>query len=363
MNRRVELDLNMKKFLKFAPVLAAVALMGQGCIIQFNNAGSSDGGVWRSANKGTDWVQKNGVLSVGGARNMNTANILNFVSDPNDPLTVYVATDANGILFTTDGGESWSQPKDLGSAKISGMALDHKDKCKVYVVTGGMAVKTTDCTRTWSKIYEESRAGVTIASIVVDYFNANNVYLATTKGDVIKSTDAGTSWATVTAKPFNSAIVKLVMDPFDSRIIYAGTKSDGIWKTIDSGATWVDMTAGLAQFDGAKDLYDLVPDTSKQNSYVLVCRYGLLRTSDSAASWTKIPLVTGPGQARIYGMAMNPANGQEMYYSTATVFYKTLNGGSNWTTKRLPTSRIGSAVIVSGKDSSIIYLGTLQVKK
>ena len=60
----------MKKLFKFAPVLIAVALMGQGCIIQFNNAGTTDGGVWRSGNKGTDWVQKNAVLSVGGARTM-----------------------------------------------------------------------------------------------------------------------------------------------------------------------------------------------------------------------------------------------------------------------------------------------------
>ena len=62
-------------------------------------------------------------------------------------------------------------------------------------------------------------------------------------------------------------------------------------------------------------------------------------------------------------MAMNPENGQEIYYSTATVFYKSGNGGINWTTKRLPTTRIGSAMMVSAKDSNVIYLGTLQVKQ
>jgi photosystem II stability/assembly factor-like uncharacterized protein len=225
-----------------------------------------------------------------------------------------------------------------------------------------MAVKTTDCTRTWSKIYEESRTGVSLTSIIVDYFNTNNVYLATSARDIVKSTDGGASWATITSKPFNSQVNKMVMDPSDSRIIYAGTKSDGIWKTIDSGATWVDMSAGLAQFDGAKDFYDLVPDISKKNSYALVCRYGLIRTVDGGVTWTKIPLVTGPGQARIYSMAMDPANGQYLYYSTATVFYKSSNGGANWTTKRLPTSRIGTALMVSAKDPNVIYLGTLQVK-
>jgi len=341
----------------------AVALMGQGCLIQFNNAGASDGGVWRSSDKGANWVQKNGVLSVGGARSMNASNILAFVSDPNDPLTVYVGTDANGLFYTTDGGESWNQPSALASAKIPSIALDRKDKCTVYAVTGGIAVKTVDCARTWSKIYEESRTGVTFTSIVDDYFNPNNIYLATTKGDIVKSTDAGASWATATSAPFNSPAEKMVIDPRDSRVIYAGTKSDGIWKTTDAGATWVDMSAGLAQFDGAKDFYDLVPDTSKQNAYVLVCRYGLIRTADGGVTWNKIPLVTGPSQARIYSMAMDPANGQQMYYSTATVFYKSSNGGANWTTKRLPTTRIGSALMVSAKDPNTVYLGTLQVKQ
>jgi photosystem II stability/assembly factor-like uncharacterized protein len=102
---------------------------------------------------------------------------------------------------------------------------------------------------------------------------------------------------------------------------------------------------------------------SKKNVYVLVCRYGLIRTTDGGKTWSKISLVTGPGQARIYSMAIDPANGDNLYYSTATVFYKSSNGGVNWSTKRLPTSRIGSAMMVSAKDPNVIYLGTLQIKQ
>jgi len=354
---------NMKAFFKFSPLVLAIALLGQGCLIQFNNAGANDGGVWRTANKGEKWAQTNAVLSVGGARSINTSNIVSFTVDPADAQTIYVATDADGLLFTTDGGNSWTQPPDLGKAKISSIAVSPKDKCVVYATTAGMLVQTADCTRTWSKIYEETRAGVTFTSVALDFFNTSNVYLSTSKGDIVKSTDGGTSWATVTSRPFTSNVSKLVVDPFDSRIIYAATKSDGVWKTIDSGMSWVDMNKGLEQFDGSKDLYDLVPDKSAKDSYILVCRYGLLKTNDGGTTWNKIPLVTGPGQARIYAFAINPSNGQEMYYTTATVFYKSGNGGANWTTKRLPTSRIGSALLVSGKDANTVYLGTLLVKK
>jgi photosystem II stability/assembly factor-like uncharacterized protein len=350
----------MKIFAKIFLAAAAFAFLGAGCI-QFNSSSGSDGGVWVSADKGEHWVQKNAVMSVGGARSITGANVSLFVPDPNDPKTIYIATAGNGLLYTTDAGASWNQPKDLGSATVTGLALDNKNKCVVYATTGGMVVKTSDCTRSWSNVYEESRNNVALTAIAVDHFNTSVVYIATTKGDILKSTDAGASWVTIHV--FSNQANKLAIDPSDSRVIYAGTKSSGIWKTTDAGATWADVSKGLEPFDGAKDFYDLVPDLSKQNSWVLVSRYGLIRTDDGGATWKKISLVTGPGQAHIYSFAMNPANGDEMYYSTATIFYKSYNGGANWATKRLPTSRIGSAMMVSAKDANTIYLGTLLIKK
>lgn len=353
-----------KHLFKLVPAVLAVVLMGQGCFIKFSGSGgASDGGVWRTSDKGEHWVQKNAVLSVGGARNMNTVNVTSFSYEAADPLTVYVATDAAGMLFTTDGGESWTQPKDLASARINSIAVRRDNKCVVYAASGGVVVKSSDCTRTWSKIYEETRPNVAVNTVLLDYYNPANVFLATNKGDVIKSTDGGSSWAKTTEKPFNSEIIRMVMDPNDSRVLYIGTKSDGLWKSVDSGANWSDLAKGLEKFDGAKDFYDLIPDRSKRDAFVLVSRYGLIRTENGGTDWKAIKLVTNPGQARIYAAAMNPANGNEMYYSTATVFYKTSDGGNSWTTKRLPTSRIGNAVLVSAKDANVVYLGTLQIKK
>lgn len=352
----------MNKIIKFVPAVLAIALLGQGCI-SFTGTGTTDGGVWRTTDRGEHWAQSNAVLSVGGTKTMNNASVLGFAADPQDASTFYVATAENGLLFTTDGGDSWTQPKDLAKAHISSIAVDNNDKCVVYAVSGNVAVKTVDCTRTWSKIYEEARGGVALTSIVIDHFDTRNVYLGTSKGDVVKSTDAGTSWATVTSKPWGSGVLRMVDDPADSRILYVGTRSEGVWKTTDGGSTWVDLSKGLEQFDGAKDLYDLTADPSKRDSYVLTSRYGLIRTDDAGKTWAKIPLVTGPGQARIYAFALNAQNGKEMYYSTATVFYKSADGGAKWTTKRLPTSRVGSALMVNAKNGNTIYLGTQVVKK
>ena len=60
-------------------------------------------------------------------------------------------------------------------------------------------------------------------------------------------------------------------------------------------------------------------------------------------------------------MALNPQNADEVYYITNTTFYRSLDGGKNWTTKLL-TSRVGSDLSVDPKDGNLIYLGVKTVK-
>jgi len=56
-------------------------------------------------------------------------------------------------------------------------------------------------------------------------------------------------------------------------------------------------------------------------------------------------------------MAVNPQNTQEIYYVTNTTFYRSLDGGENWKTIKMPTSAIGWKLLIDPKEPNIIYLG------
>jgi photosystem II stability/assembly factor-like uncharacterized protein len=351
----------MKKTLKLVPVVFALFLFGQGCPIQLVNSSAADGGIFRSADGGANWLMKDAVLSTAGGKTLAQADIIAIAADPEDSATIYVGTTANGLLYTTDGGDSWFAPPILATAKINAIAVHPKDKCTVYAVSGNAVIKTTDCARSWAKIFEDSRSDVVFNTIKIDSFNPSVLYLGSNKGDVIKSTDEGASWTTV--KVLGSSIAALPVDPFDSRIIYAATRSSGVWKSTDGGANWTDVTNDINNQDGAKDIFALYPDLSRRDAYVAVSTFGLMRTADGGAHWDVIRLLTPAGQARIYGLAMNPQNGLEIYYATATIFYKSSDGGAHWTTKRLPTSRVGNVLLVDAKNQNLIYLGTLKLKK
>jgi photosystem II stability/assembly factor-like uncharacterized protein len=351
----------MKKILKIVPVVFALFLFGQSCPFQVSGGSVADGGIFKTNDGGANWAMKGAVLSTAGGRSLAQADILTIVPDPEDPATIYIGTAANGLLYTLDGGESWFQPGVLASAKINAIAVHPKNKCVVYAISGNVVIKTADCGRTWAKVFEDTRGDVVFNTIGIDSFNPTIIYLGSSKGDVIKSTDDGASWGTV--KVFMSSIVAMPIDSSDSRIIYTATRSSGIWKTVDGGANWTDVSNEINTYDGAKDIFALYPDRSKRDAYVAVSTFGLMRTTDGGSHWDAIKLLTPSGQARIYGLAMNPANGLEMYYATATIFYKSTDGGAHWTTKRLPTSRVGNVLLVDAKSPNVIYLGTLLLKK
>ena len=82
-----------------------------------------------------------------------------------------------------------------------------------------------------------------------------------------------------------------------------------------------------------------------------------MKTDDGGETWQIINLITTPLQTYIYSLGVNPKNENELFYGTASAFYRTTNGGANWTVKRLPTQAIASALLVDPVNPKIIYLG------
>ncbi len=352
----------MKKIHLVFLLLAGVALMGQGCISFGGGGGKTgvDGGVFKSADKGETWVQKVAVAAVKPMA-INNVNVVTIVFDPQDSKTIYLGTAENGLFYTTDGADSWLQAGALSSGRVGAVAVDPKDKCNVYAAIGNKIFKTTDCTRTWQNIYVDTRADQVVYSLAVDSYNPTVIYAGLSGGDLFKSTDAGSSWTVI--KRFENPVSKILVNYYDTRIIYVGTQSAGIWKSTDSGSSWSDMSEKLREYGGSMEFKNMVLDFSKRDSLILASKYGLLRTFDGGTNWEPIQLLTPPGSVEIYSLALNPQNGNEIYYGTASTLYKTNDGGVKWVTRRLPTSRAATYLLVDPVNGNLVYLGTTKFKQ
>jgi photosystem II stability/assembly factor-like uncharacterized protein len=178
---------------------------------------------------------------------------------------------------------------------------------------------------------------------------------------VIKSSDRGESWKTLSR--FKNNIKKIVISPHDSRIIFVATAQKGIHRSTDNGVSWTDLSENLKEFKDSKNLRDLVVSESQSGLIILATRYGLLKSINNGDSWSKIELITPEKKAIINTVVLNPKDAQEIYYVTNTTFYRSLDGGESWATKKLPTTRAGWKLLIDPEDPSIIYMGVKKVKK
>jgi len=355
----------IKKF-KIILLIIMLALITSGCTLSFgtgsntSSSGVTDGGIYKSLNKGANWAQETSILGINSRRSFASVDIISLILDPGDSKAIYVGSIANGLFYSYDGADSWQVASSLGKVSVNSVAVDPADKCLIYVASGNKVLKSDDCSRTWSQVYFDNDLNANITSVIIDYASSNNIFIGTSNGDIIKSSDRGTSWRVLTR--LDSSIEKIVISPASSKIMFAGTTARGISRSVNGGDAWEKLASKLEAFDGSNRFRDLVMVKGEKTTIFLATNYGLLKSTDNGNVWSKIDLLTAEDEAKIYSIAVNPGDAKEIYYATGTTFYHSLDGGKNWISKKLPTGRAGFKLLIDPKNSAIVYLAARKVK-
>lgn len=350
--------------IKIGVILLSFSVLGVGCVSFSGIGGGSgfDGGLWKSSDKGVNWVSKSLIPTTSAQkRSLGATDVITLVADPQDHRAIYAGTAGSGMYYTLDGGEGWF-PVSGFSSRVSSIAVDFKNKCLVYAAYENKVQRSIDCARSWQTAYFETRTDKVITAVAIDPKDGRIIFAGNSAGDLNMSADSGGSWTTVNR--FKSEVKKILIAPYDTKIIYAGTKSSGVWRSADGGLSWSDTSSeDFKQFAGAFEYRDLVMDLSSPENLLYASQFGILRTTDGGINWSKIELLTPPGSATIYSLAVNPRDGGEIYYGTATTFYSTIDGGVKWKTRKLPTSRAATSMLVDPREVNVLYLGVTKLKQ
>jgi len=359
-------------------VLPLALLILSACSITTTSSGgtnSNDGSVFLSLDKGDTWRLMTATPSVSGQPgNINDLSVNVMSIDPEDNLAVYLGTTDSGLYYTYAIGSGWNFVSGLPKAAINDVQVDPKNKCIIYAAIANRVYRSADCSRTWTQVYFDNNAGVSVKTIVVDHYNSQNLYIGTSRGDIIKSIDAGAAWRTI--QRLEEGIARLVMSPTDSRQLYVATVKSRIFSFISNTLTdpansadleqnflvenWTDLNDVLKSFDLSGNFRDLLIASSGQ--LFVVTDKVVLRSPDGGVTWENIKLVPPEKDATINALVVNPNNALEMYYVTNTTFFRSLDGGATWMNKKLPTARLGHKLLVDFNNPSAIYLGTWKLK-
>jgi len=367
------------KIIRGALLLGGVILLTSACSISTKTTPSSDtssqsidSSIFVSTDKGDAWRPLTAVPSIGGrAGSIANVNVNLLSMDPQDSRAVYLATYEDGLFYTYDVYAGWNQVKSLPRATINDVKVDPKNKCVVYAAIANRVYRSGDCSRTWSQIYFDNNTSVIVNAIVVDHYNTNNIYIGTSRGEIIKSIDAGGSWRTI--QRLNDSISHLLISPLDSRLIFVATIKNNIFSFNSNTKTnaqdssdldnnfllenWTDLNEVLRSFELGSNFKDIIIN-EKDGTIFIASAKVILRSRDSGFTWESLSLLQPEKEAAINSLAINPKNSEEIYYTTDTAFLRSSDGGATWSTKKLPTKRSGRELLIDFNNPNMIYLGT-----
>lgn len=349
-------------FLTIFGLAVGLLLIGASCVSFSSNKSSTSGpaGMFVSTDRGESWKQISVLPKADGIKSISNASIYRLYEDPQDSRAMYISTPEDGMFYSFDDGKTWRQPEGvLSDGYVYAVAVHPKNKCVIYATNGRQIFRTDDCLRSWTEVHSELRSNVSVRALAFNYFPPYQLYAAETNGDVLWTFDSGYSWQV--SHNFKKRLVNLVASPLKENLLYAVMKEDGLYRSEDGGASWVSLKDKLKKFSGGLEYRRFALHATKPDTVFWISTYGILRSDDRGESWTAMKLITPPGSASIYGFAVNPQNENEVYY-TATIgnrstFYKTADGGKNWTTKKVPSGQLPSVLRAHPNQQSVIYLG------
>jgi hypothetical protein len=182
--------------------------------------------------------------------------------DPDDSKgsTWFAGSASGGIWKTTNAGSSWVDiAPDLPNLATTVLSMAPSNSNKIYVGTGegyggiGMVMGngifvSDDKGNSWSVLPSttDNRSFWYVNRIWVDPADENTLIVTTNTG-IYKSTDGGNSWSTKFENGYR--VQDLYQNPQNSNVLYAGVNTKGIYKSTDKGETWVEKNNG---FGGGK---------------------------------------------------------------------------------------------------------------
>ncbi|KKW43028.1 MAG: Glycosyl hydrolase, BNR repeat-containing protein [Candidatus Magasanikbacteria bacterium GW2011_GWA2_56_11] len=339
-----------------------LVLAGQGCVsLDGGNKSSTTGpaGMFLSADKGESWQAISLLPLADGVKSLSAVDVYGVVEDPQDPQSLYWLTRTQGLLYSYDGGRSWRQSVEpFNSGFVYSVAIHPQDKCTLLATNGRQIFKTVDCNRSWTEIYREADVSRSIRTVAYAPFSPHEIFAAESSGDILKSEDSGQSWRL--ASEVGNELSRLFLDTNEAGLMYAASSKNGLYRSRDGGKTWVQIKNQLKQFPKALEYRRMYLYPTRPGQLYWVSQYGILVSRNAGDDWESINLITPPGGVNIFGFAVNPKNDQEMYYSatvgTRSTFYRSIDGGKNWVTRKMPSGQIPTFLRVQPETGGI-YLG------
>lgn len=280
--------------------------------------------IWKSSNGGTNWYI---VAHWYGANNKPYVHA-DIHSLRYSPSNVLFSCSDGGLTKTSNGGTSWIDLSNgLSIAQIYKMSVSKTIPSKI--ITGwqdnGSNLFNNN---SWSQI-----AGGDGMDCLIDYSNSSVIYTSTPNGSFQLSTNGGSTFSdisnTITSQEEGAWVTPIVQHPTNASTIFAGYIN--IWKSTNRGNSWVK----LSNFSSTDQLKTLAISQSNPNYIYTATDNVMYKTIDGGTNWITINSGQLPGNA-ITHITISTSDPNVLWitcsgYTSGQKVYESRNAGLTWT--------------------------------
>ncbi len=295
----------------------------------------SDGGVYKSTNDGNNWTDLNQKLS--------TLQYQSADYDPTNLLSFQGGTQDNNKMTSTDGGSNWIQRTtgdggytivdpvntnyvygqyvngSIQRSNNSGVSFtnitpasstgglfynpyeiapgDHNTivfgRADIWKTTNAQTATTSSG---WTQIATTTIVGGSVSAIGISATDINKIYIGTSNGRILVTTDNGANWSTQTGYPYVS---DFIVDNTNDNICYAtlgGTGTTHVLKTTNGGVNWTNITGNLPNIAANS----IVMRTLSPRMLFVGTDFGVFQSTNEGTNW--ISFSSGLPMVEVYDM-------------------------------------------------------------
>ncbi len=270
---------------------------------------------------------------------------------PTNPNIVYLGTETNGLVKSTDGGSNWTRLR-------SGIRHGSLD--------------------TYPEVYDISIAQSSPEVLYISTVGSPGPVTSAASG-IYKSIDSGTSWIRRNYQLQNARMTCINSDPTDPDIVVIGISGGystvsgqtdqfydgGIFRSTDGGANWTQISAGS---NDDKNEYSILKRNKNNSDYLYVFGFsyayatdtslnlGFLKSTDNGLTWSAFGSTLKSKWVNYFDLS---ADGNAIYAGVPNDYsiYKSTDGGDSWDSG-FHTGTSCYVIAVSPSDSNRVLYGT-----
>ncbi len=235
---------------------------------------------WKTTDGGKTWSNiKEGIID--------DSDVFSIIVDPKNSDVVY-ASACSGIYKSVNGGEMFHKVQGIPSTARRTRKLE-QDPGNLDIVFAGTTeglYRTVDAGTKWDRI---TSGNVIVNDVYVDPKNSNHVLIATDRGGVYRSEDAGGNFEASNEGFSARQVTAYTADSQHPGTVYVGVVNDkatgGVFQSTDGGVRWQQQSEGL----GGRDVFSLL--SLGDGTLLAGTGHGVFRLQDG--SWSDSSALEG----------------------------------------------------------------------